>query len=144
MSDQIDKMAEGFKTLTEIKAYSAAQYNTIVKLNAKIKDLNDEITSLKNILSKSTPLLESDAQGLIINPFEMSNEEMICLVQLNRLKVISDDRLFTKEESQQLDIFTKSLNLIRNSPKTIRVESSKDLTENELIALIEKSDDSSS
>ena len=144
MSDQIDKMAENFKSMVELKAYSQAQYSTIVKLNAKIKDLNEEITSLKNILSKSTPLLESDSKGLLVNPFDMSNEEMICLVQLNRLKEISDDRLFTKEEAQQLDIFTKSLNLIRNSPKTIRVESSKDLTEGELLALIEKSDESSS
>jgi hypothetical protein len=143
-SDQIDKMAEGFKTLAEVKAYSSAQYSTIVKLNAKIKELNDEIVGLKNILAKSTPLLESDAKGLIVNPFEMSNEEMICLVQLNRLKEVSDDRLLTKEESQQLDIFTKNLVLIRNSPKTIRVESSKDLTEKELIALIEKSNESSS
>lgn len=146
MSDenQIDKMAKNFKTVAELQAYSNAQFQTITKLNKKIKELSDEIENLKGMLSKSTPLLKEDAQGLIINPFEMSNEEQICMVQLQRLKEISNSRMLTKEESQQLDIFTKSLNLIRNSPKTIRVETSKDLTEKELLTILEKADEHSS
>lgn len=142
--NQIDNMAKNFKTVAELQAYSNAQFQTIAKLNKKIKELSDEVENLKGMLSKSTPLLKEDTQGLIINPFEMSNEEQICMIQLQRLKEISNARLLTKEESQQLDIFTKSLNLIRNSPKTIRVETSKDLTEKELLTILEKADEHSS
>jgi len=142
-NDQIDRMAQGFKDMGELQAYSSAQFQTIIKLNAKIKELNNEIDSLKNILAKSTPLLEQDTKGLIINPFQMSIEEQICVVQLRRLNEISNDRLLTKEESQQLDIYTKSLNTIRTSPKTISTTASKDLTEKELLKLIESDNESS-
>lgn len=143
-NDQIDKMAKGFKTMNELQAYSAAQYSTIINLNKKIKELTDEVEELKKILSKSTPLLQEDVSNLIVNPFEFSTEEQICMVQLKRLNEISNDRMLTKEESQQLDIYTKSLSTIRNSPKTIKVTTTKELSEKELLSVLEKANEQSS
>lgn len=139
--DQIDQMLSDFKEVSEIKLFTEAQHKTIIELSKKIKKLEDENNHLKKLLETSTPLIDSDKKDLIQSQsFLTSDEETICVTQLNKLRDVSFERELTLEESRRVEIFSKILTTLRNSPKTIKVESKK-YTDAELIALIEKEKD---
>ena len=137
MADIVDKMAAGFKSMEELKAYSNAQFNTIQSLNKKIKELQAERDELKKLVVNTAPLLTDENNQVLKNPFEVSDEESIAIMQIRRLKQISMEREFTKEESTIYDIMNRNLIAIRNAPKTIKVEGPKNLTDKELLKLLE-------
>ncbi len=134
MSDNILKMAKSFKDIAELQAYCDSQYKTIVDLSKKINRLEEEKRHLEADLSKSGT--KPSSVGLIIEP-SLSNEELICLTQLQLLREISDRAALTLEESRKFDIFTKALKEIRTSSKDSG-EKFKNLDDEALLALIEK------
>ncbi len=58
-------------------------------------------------------------------------------MQLNKLKEISYERELTLEEAKRVEIFSKILNVLENSPKTIKVET-KNLDNKELLSLLDQ------
>jgi hypothetical protein len=123
MSDDIDKMIEQYKDVTSLQKYANAQYKTILSLTRKIKLLEQENIELKDLLEKTTPVLEEDKKNfLIYQDNGESDEEIISRVQLARLKEISLDRELTLEETKRVEIFNKILasknNSKSNSEKT--------------------------
>ena len=82
MNDSIDTMLEKYKSIDELKAYSNAQYKTITKLTKRLSELEQEIEGL---LAKGYGQTEEVAV-LIPDLNVVSDEEAICLMELNRLK----------------------------------------------------------
>ncbi len=134
----IDSMLEGFKDLTEVKAFAEAQTKTIIELNKKNKKLEEEVLHLKKILEDSTDII-SNQQGEFNSDLILgSDEETIAKIQLNRLKEVSFTRELTLEEAKRTEIFTKILALAHNKPTKI-FELSKDIGNEELLKLVDDS-----
>lgn len=109
--DSIDKMLEQIKDFASLQKYAEAQYKTILSLSRKVKVLEEENVELKDLLEKSTPVLNEEKKNFVAYQVEASSdEEMISKVQLARMKEISMERELTLEEAKRVEIFTKILN----------------------------------
>jgi hypothetical protein len=123
--DSIDKMLEQIKDFASLQKYAEAQYKTILSLSRKVKVLEEENVELKDLLEKSTPLLNEEKKNFIAYQVEASSdEETIAKVQLARMKEISMDRELTLEEAKRVEIFTKILNT-KGSSSSISVQTQK-------------------
>ena len=133
----LDIMLNEAKDLAELRAFSEAQQKTIVKLSKKNKELEEEVVHLKKLLESSAPIIQKDsAQEISAEKFLSTDQEAICRMQLNRLKEVSYERELTLEEAKRVEIFSKIINVLENSPKTIKVET-KNLDNKELLSLLE-------
>lgn len=134
--DQIDKMLEQFKDVASLQKYAEAQYKTILSLSKKVKVLEEQNVELKDLLEKSTPLVEEEKKNFTVYNVEASSdEEMIAKVQLARIKEISMDRELTLEEAKRVEIFTKILSAKGNSSSnTLNIAK---LNNDDLLKLIE-------
>ena len=123
--DSMDKMLEQFKDMSSLQKYAEAQYKTILSLSRRVKVLEEENVELKDILEKSTPLVNEDKKNFVAYQVEASSdEEMIAKVQLARMKEISMDRELTLEEAKRVEIFTKIL-ANKGSNSSIAIQTQK-------------------
>lgn len=134
--DKMDKMLEQFKDFASLQKYAEAQYKTILSLSKKVKTLEEENVELKDLLEKSTPLLDEEKKNFVAYQVEASSdEEMIAKVQLARIKEISMDRELTLEEAKRVEIFTKILTA-KGSNSSISVQT-KQMGSDDLLKLLE-------
>lgn len=132
----MDKMLEQFKDFASLQKYAEAQYKTILSLSKKVKTLEEENVELKDLLEKSTPLLDEEKKNFVAYQVEASSdEEMIAKVQLARIKEISMDRELTLEEAKRVEIFTKILTT-KGSNSSISVQT-KQMGSDDLLKLLE-------
>jgi hypothetical protein len=123
--DSIDKMLEQIKDFASLQKYAEAQYKTILSLSRRVKVLEEENVELKDLLEKSTPVLNEEKKNFIAYQVEASSdEEMIAKVQLARMREISMDRELTLEEAKRVEIFTKILNT-KGSSSPIMLQTQK-------------------
>ncbi len=134
--DSMDKMLEQIKDFASLQKYAEAQYKTILSLSRKVKVLEEENVELKDLLEKSTPVLNEEKKNFIAYQVEASSdEEMIAKVQLARMKEISMDRELTLEEAKRVEIFTKILNT-KGSSSSISVQTQK-MDNNDLLKMLD-------
>lgn len=134
----VDKMAESFTTLEELKSYSNAQYKTIVDLNKKLKRAEAELDILREKLETiSVQQNNEDALKKTDGIFDITDEETVCLTQLALLRNLSLQRELTTEEAKKFEIFHKVINTIRNK-KTDNKTSLSELSTEDLVKLIDK------
>lgn len=135
-------MLEEVKDMAELRVFSEAQQKTILKLSKKNKELEEEVSHLKKLLESQTPLVQTDASvGLPAEKFLTSDQEAICRMELNKLKQSSFERELTLEEAKRVDIYSKILNVLENSPKTIKVET-KSIPSQDLMSLVQSEESS--
>jgi hypothetical protein len=134
--DSIDKMLEQIKDFASLQKYAEAQYKTILSLSRKVKVLEEENVELKDLLEKSTPVLNEEKKNFVVYQVEASSdEETIAKVQLARMKEISMDRELTLEEAKRVEIFTKILNT-KGSSSSITVQTQK-MDNDDLLKMLE-------
>ena len=103
-------MLEKFNSVEELKAYSNAQFNTILDLNKKLNQKDNEIEHLKNLLEKSTEIIETpDNKNKIQTISNLTDQEAICVLQLQILKKRALEQELTLEESKKVETYTKIL-----------------------------------
>ncbi len=119
-----------FDDQEDLKVFAEAQTKTIINLNKKINELNDEIKHLKSVLSKSTPIISTN----LIE--ESDDEETIARMQLRLLKNVSLERELTYEETKKVDIYAKLLLTLMGRNKN-KVSPGKDLSTEDLLKLVE-------
>lgn len=127
----------------DLKAFAEAQQKTIIHLTRKIKTLEDENAHLKKLVEQTVPVIKPDNQPALDpqqkgEKFLTSDQEAICRVQLNKLREISFDRELTLEEAKRVEIFSKILNLLETTPKTIKIET-KEMKNEDLLGFLEES-----
>ena len=123
--DTTDKMLEQFKDVVSLQKYAEAQYKTILSLSRRVKVLEEENVELKDLLEKTTPLVDEEKKTFTTYQIEASSdEEMIAKVQLARMKEISMDRELTLEEAKRVEIFTKIL-ANKGSNSSIAIQTQK-------------------
>lgn len=89
----------------EIQELADAQTAEIMRLLFMIKTQEEEIKHLKSLLTS--------CDGLVVASRGLSNEELICLKQIEVLRAKSEAEELTYEEGRKLDVYVKLLKIIR-------------------------------
>jgi len=128
---KVSDMADKFKEESELQLTVEAQMLTLVKLNKKIKQVEDENEHLKKLLKQTNPIIVSmEEAGL--------DEELISRSELRKLRNVSQERELSMEETKKVEIYSKIMANIANKPKAIEVYA-KNLKSEELMAQLEQS-----
>lgn len=107
----INQMEEGFKELQE---YSDSQFHLITKLQENVARLEAENKSLKIMLEQNLPTIGNKPLDLSLG---ISNEQLICEVQLTMLKDLAVVRELTLEETKKFQTFTDVLAKVKAGKK---------------------------
>jgi len=134
-------MVKDFKDLAELQQFAEAQYKTIIELSKKIQKLEEEKTISENLLKQATPLV-NNPKDITINDDDLltKDEEKICIDQLKLLNIKSKSQELTFEETKKVEIFSKVLNSLRQTPNKSKGPLKKKDTA-ELLRMIENDDD---
>jgi hypothetical protein len=115
--------------LKDVKLFAEKQQEVIEKLLVENTNLKEKLNHLETIV-KNLPV-----QSPVIK-VPMTIEELICLEQIDLLKMKSKDRELSLDETKRLDIFIKNLRLIRNeSTEVINTTNYSTVNEVELVAI---------
>lgn len=134
--EDVSKTIQQYKDFDQLQQFAQAQHTTIVQLSKKIQKIEDERDHLKKLLESSVPILKDPNKPVDGNKFLTTDEEAICVMQLNKLRDLSSERELTLEETKRVEIFSKILSNVRNAPKVIELKT-KQLSDQELLALVE-------
>lgn len=109
----------------------------------KLTEAEFEITSLRKRLeileTENRSLLKVIKDNDLVEDLEMdiiSDEELICVNEIRKLKELSDNGSFGKEESQILDILHKNLRLIRGQSNDLGKKPKKKASVTELFKIV--------
>lgn len=117
----------------ELRQYSMTLYKTMEALKKENDILLEKVSYLESVLS-------SKASATII---PSSDEEIICIEQINVLKSKSASRELSLDEVKRLDLLIKNLRLIRSqSTNAIDVTDYSNLKEESLVAALNAPADS--
>lgn len=134
-------IGENFKEVAEVKAHLAAQQKVITNLSKQIQEKDKEIAHLKDLLEKSTPILNTDpSYSVATEGLLTSDEEVIIRTQLRLLKQQAMTDQLTLEETKKFEIYNKALIQMRNQPQKIVMET-KRLSDVELLTSLNNIDD---
>lgn len=139
MSNAItDKIIGSFENVDDLKEYCTSQYTTIIAQSKKIHELEKKLETLEQKLVDSERKVNV-ASALSIEQVEgTSDTETVCVIQIAMLKGLAMNRELVLEEVKKLEIFAKTLMLIRGKPvaeDTKKKESGSRLTTEQLLAL---------
>jgi hypothetical protein len=99
---------------------------------SKIAELEKEIVKLMQVIK------DNDLEDEISDVTYMSDEEIICVNEIRKLKELSDVGSFTQEEAKTLDILYKNLRMIRgNAPRKAKGKT-KEEDIGKLLAIVSK------
>lgn len=119
-------MSDSKKTI-----YTDELENTVKQLTHRNNELENENIKLRQIIKDND--MEED---LGMESF-LSDEEMICINEIRKLKLISDSGAFSQEDAKTLDILYKNLRLIRGLDTTKKSKSPKKVSKAEIFKVIE-------
>lgn len=105
-NSKIVTLAGEFKNKTELKVYCDSLYNSLSTALEEINKLKTENSHLKNLLQSTVPIIGSASQPI-------SNEELICIKQIELLSKFAQTRELSLDEVKKLDLLNKNLRLIR-------------------------------
>lgn len=111
--DTINSIANN--SAIELQAYANAQYEALQDALKTIRKLENEVRHLKQILA-TTPLTNGEPTPLIV-----SDGQIICEMEIQRLKEVSFKRGLTLEETKRFDLCVKNLQLIKDGNKDVVV-----------------------
>ena len=108
----MNKDAENqFNTYAELAVYSAAQHETISKLNAKINLLEEKEKHLQKLLSDNS-IIVGDVKDIKDLFLRCEDPEAICRTQLKILRDRSLQGELSIEEAKRTEIYTKILDTV--------------------------------
>lgn len=111
--ESIKTLAGTFDSLVDLTSYCNNQFKVIQKLKEEVKELKGQLDHTKSLLTTTVPLLTPPASVPGVIKVNLSDEENICLIQINKLQEKASSRDLTLEETKKLEILVKSLYLIR-------------------------------
>lgn len=141
MSDNkvVLKMLDQFNKVEDLKEFANAQYNTIIGQTKKINELETKVAELevKNKRIENEANLNKPSDG----KFETNDTETTCLIQLAIIKNNALGRELTLEETKKLEIFAKTLLLVRGKTPSMEErnkQSTKKLSNSELLSMMDE------
>lgn len=125
---------DALKTPEEFKAYIEAQKKALIDASKKIKELEDLNKELQQQVTDLSSEIAWDAKKDQYDP-NIGNSEMICLVEIEKLKHLTATRPLTLEESKKFSTYYDILtNLHQN--KMNKEDPYKDIPSEELLKLV--------
>lgn len=108
----------------------------IEQLTEELRQRDEKIRNLEHMIQKMIPRLGSDGEGLV----KITDEEVIVLEQIERLKIIAKQRQMTPDEVKMLDTLIKNKRLLQGKSTSINAdyEKIKDLDEVDLLKIASK------
>lgn len=104
----------------------------------KIKKLEEEVSNLKKEIDKYRVLLKDLDPDADVS--DISDEEIIIVQQISKLKAYSSQRELTNDEVKNLDLYVKNLRLIRGlNNRDKSAGKAKNLSKEELESIIKGS-----
>lgn len=123
------------KELISLRRENKAALKTIEKLLKDLQKKDTEINSLQSMLSKSVPVVIEQKQDS--KEPQLTAEEEIARLQLERLRTAAKTRSLTLEETRMFDLLVKNKRLSVEEPTKIVKGSYKDLDIIELTKIAE-------
>jgi uncharacterized coiled-coil DUF342 family protein len=117
MSDDItNKILSNFESVEDIKEYASSQYKTIITQSKKITELERRAESLETKLADAEKRAAVSSSLSIEQPEGQSDTETVCVIQIAMLKGLAMNKELTLEETKKLEVFAKTLQMIRGKP----------------------------
>lgn len=113
------------KSIEELQDHIDIQFKTLSSANNRIKELESEVVSLRR---QNDVLSEFNSRKM---PKIKTNDQLLCEAEITKLYDISKERPLELKETKQLDIYVKSLYLIKG--KNMEESSKPKDVENEVI-----------
>lgn len=128
------------KELLSLKRENQAAMKTIEKLLKDISKKNEELTHLQSLVSQIVPASVPQKKKISI---EITPEEEIAMVQLNRLRQVAQTRALTLEETKIFDLLVKNKRLSQDeSTVNISKDQYRDVSEVALLEIAGTKDES--
>ena len=105
---KINILAGEFESYADIKDYCNKQFNTIQQISQENQELKQKIEHLEELVQNTTDLKAKEVSRIDYTP-----EQIICQIQIEKLRSKSFERELTLEETKRLEILIKSLYLIK-------------------------------
>jgi len=108
----------------------------VERLSEELRQKEEQIRNLEHMIQKMIPKLGAEGEGLV----HITDEEIIVLEQIERLKYIAKQRQMTPDEVKMLDTLIKNKRLLQGKSTAINAdyERIKDLDEKDLLKLASK------
>lgn len=114
MSNNItDNILSNFNTVEDLKQYATSQYTTIIAQTKKINELERKVESLTSKLQEAEKQVAVSSALSIDQGEGTSDTETVCVIQIAMLKGLAMNRELTLEEVKKLEIFAKTLQLLK-------------------------------
>jgi hypothetical protein len=127
---------EDLQKSVELQEYTDKLFATVNQLTQENEQLKAELSHLKN-------LLNAIPKGNLLSAQPLTEEELICLEQITRLKNSSEQRELTLDEVKKLDLLHKNLKIIRdNAIIDVKPAKQKALSNEKLLAIVAKKPES--
>lgn len=135
----IDKLLGQFKTIEEKDAFIQAQYKTLLQVQKKNKELQDEIEHLKKLVAGAVPIVGQVTGSTIAIG---SDEEEIAKIELRKLKgeAMTNEPL-TLEQAKRVEIYSKILNSRGPKDKNNGEREVTEINSDDLLAIAETPDE---
>lgn len=122
------------KEIADMRKYIENQNVAIITLQQEIERKNKEIEHLKSMLDSCIPLLDTKQENNSI-----SDEELICVTQISKLKKKAMEGDLTVDEVKMFDTLVKNLRLIRGESTENKAEAKfKDVNPTKLLEIAKK------
>lgn len=136
MADIID-LYRDFKSEAEKNSFLQAQYNTINQLSQLLKEKEQEVSHLKQLLISTNDLKEREVTKIIVTP-----EEALLDTQINLIQERSLNQELSLEDVKKLDLLLKNKILLNKDEKGTFPGNSKKIPNIELLKIVQGSSDS--
>lgn len=114
MSDEIPRTIQQYKDLKSLQEFAVAQNTTILQLSKKVQNLESKLKHSEDLLKSTVPNISSQLPGIKVNA--ENDAEYICIVEIAKLKALTNERELTLEENRKFDTYYKILNNIKSKP----------------------------
>lgn len=137
--DEYKSLEQLKKELLSLKRENQAAMKTIEKLLKDLSKKNEEITHLQTMVTQTVPVASPQKKKLTI---DITPEEEIAAVQLDRLRKVAQTRALTLEETKIFDLLVKNKRLSQDE-STINLSKAnyRDVSEVALLEIASTSDD---
>ena len=116
--DITNKILDNFDTVDDLKQYASSQYSTIITQSKKIHELESKLEKLEERLLESERKEAVSSALNVEQPEGQSDTETACIIQIAMLKGLAMNRELTLEEVKKLEIFAKTLQMMRGKINT--------------------------
>ncbi len=128
-----------FNSYAELSVFSAAQHETITKLNFKINQLQEKATHLEKLLAENS-IIVGDEQNLKDMFLSCSDPEAISRCQLKLLRDRAIQQELSMEECKRVEIYSKIIDTVELKKKDRMKNVTESKSDAELLMLLKEPD----